>query len=493
MRSRTLLLIAFVAMLGAAVAMPPALATPSKVKLEVNQNCVDPNWPCWTAETSALKPQPALKVMITEGGEVEFADHDTSRTASVVWTGGPATPSCPGVPTTTTASTGWEGTCTFTMPGTYHFESSTLFKEAGLYGTNDYQKYEVVVTGPPTPAATTEQATQVTETEATLNGSVNPEGQATSYYFEYGSTESYGTKTGELSGGSGSTGQKFHFTWAGLSPNTTYYFQLVAVYGAGKTKVEGGKMTFKTAAPPGAPTASTQPATGVTETEATLTGAVNPDGEATKYFFKWGTTIAYGQTTGSQPAGEDHASHVVSAVLTGLAPGATYHFQIVAENKLGTVPGADETFTTKSAPAKEPTKTTTTTTPTTTTPTIPPPIEPLLSPLFVGGPSLRSSQHGSSVRGSLDVASSGAGGRLEVDLIANSASLARRGHSKQLTVGRLVRTSLYAGKVSFSVSLNAKAKRALSRHHKLALSVQIVLTPLHGAPVSTTRGVVLHA
>ncbi|MGH2833890.1 MAG: fibronectin type III domain-containing protein [Solirubrobacteraceae bacterium] len=358
MRSRTLLLIALVALVGAAVAESPALAAPSKVKLEVNQNCVEPAWPCWTAETSPVYPQPALKVTITEGGEVEFADHDASRTASVVWTGGPATPSCPGVPTTTTASTNWEGTCTFATPGTYHFESSTMFYEPpGLYSNNlDYRKYEVVVTGPPTPTATTEQATAVTETEATLNGSVNPEGQATSYYFEYGSSESYGTKTGELSAGSGSTSQGFHFTWTGLLPKTTYYFQLVAVYGVNKTKVDGGNMTFKTAAPPSAPIASTQPATAVTETEATLKGTVNPDGEVTEYFFEYGTETSYGQKTGkvTLPAGE--SNQAVSAPVKGLTAGTEYHFRLVAENKHGPNQGLDQSFKSTSTPAKEPTK-----------------------------------------------------------------------------------------------------------------------------------------
>ena len=261
MRPRTLLLVSFVALLGAAAAVSPALAAPSKVKLEVNQNCVDPEWPCWTAEPSASRPQPDLKFSITEGGEVEFADHDPTTETSVVWTGGPTTPSCPGVPTTTTVSKGWEGTCTFTQPGTYMFKSLNMFNgpKNGPYGDEDYTEYEVVVTGPPTPMATTEQATAVTETEATLNGRVDPEGQATSYYFEYGTTESYGTKTSEMPAGSGSTNQEFHFTWTGLSPNTTYYFQLVAVYGTSKTKVEGGNTTFKTAAPPGPPSASTPP------------------------------------------------------------------------------------------------------------------------------------------------------------------------------------------------------------------------------------------
>ncbi len=36
----------------------------------------------------------------------------------------------------------------------------------------------------------------------------------------------------------------------------------------------------------------------------------------------------------------------VSASVTGLAPGTTYHFQVVASNSAGTTTGPDETFTT---------------------------------------------------------------------------------------------------------------------------------------------------
>ena len=79
----------------------------------------------------------------------------------------------------------------------------------------------------------------------------------------------------------------------------------------------------------------------------------------------------------------------------------------------------------------------------------------------------------------------GAGGRLEVDLLAASASLARK-HAKQVRVGRLLRASLTAGKLSFSVSLNAQAKHALHRHHRLPVIVQITLSPLHGAPITAT-------
>ncbi len=96
------------------------------------------------------------------------------------------------------------------------------------------------------------------------------------------------------------------------------------------------------------------------------------------------------------------------------------------------------------------------------------------------------------MRGSLEISQAGVGGRLEVDLLAG-ASLAKAGHSPQVRVGRLVRSSLYAGTTSFTVPLAVRARHALSRHHKLALTVKITLTPVHGAAVTVTRGVVLHA
>jgi hypothetical protein len=95
------------------------------------------------------------------------------------------------------------------------------------------------------------------------------------------------------------------------------------------------------------------------------------------------------------------------------------------------------------------------------------------------------------VHGAVEVAQ--AGGRLEVDLLAGNASLAKAKHPSRVRVGRVIRSSLQAGAVSFAVPLTAKAKSALRRHRRLALTVQIVLTPVHGAALTITRSVVLHA
>jgi hypothetical protein len=47
--------------------------------------------------------------------------------------------------------------------------------------------------------------------------------------------------------------------------------------------------------------------------------------------------------------------------------------------------------------------------------------------------------------------------------------------------------------MSFSVPLNAKRNAALRRHRRLTLTVKLTLTPVHGAAVTVTRGVVVHA
>jgi hypothetical protein len=97
------------------------------------------------------------------------------------------------------------------------------------------------------------------------------------------------------------------------------------------------------------------------------------------------------------------------------------------------------------------------------------------------------------VHGSIKVSQAGSGGRLEVGLFAAGASLAKAGHPTQVRIGRLLRSSLKAGNVPFSVPLTAKGKAALRRHRRLALTAKITLTPLHGAAVTITRGIVVHA
>jgi plastocyanin len=149
------------------------------------------------------------------------------------------------------------------------------------------------------------------------------------------------------------------------------------------------------------------------------------------------------------------------------------------------------------------TTTTTMTMPTPTTPTTTtaPPggsssEAPSGSPLAGGAATavkLASRQRGKTVHGSVYVSPAGAGGRLEVTLLATGASLAQAKRPAKMRVGRLSRSPLQAGIVSFAVPLTARGRSALRRHRRLALTVQLVLTPMHGAAVTVTRSVVEHA
>lgn len=95
-----------------------------------------------------------------------------------------------------------------------------------------------------------------------------------------------------------------------------------------------------------APVVSTDPASAVTDTSATLNGSVNPEGQATSFQFDYGTTNAYGTTVGSGSAGSGSNPVNESANLTGLLPSTTYHYRIEATNATGTTFGSDQTFTT---------------------------------------------------------------------------------------------------------------------------------------------------
>lgn len=78
------------------------------------------------------------------------------------------------------------------------------------------------------PTVTTEAATLIGKTSATLNGTVNPNGVLTNYYFEYGTTVAYGTKTAETSLGTLKVGVKVSKLIASLTENTKYHFRVVA-------------------------------------------------------------------------------------------------------------------------------------------------------------------------------------------------------------------------------------------------------------------------
>jgi CSLREA domain-containing protein len=101
---------------------------------------------------------------------------------------------------------------------------------------------------------------------------------------------------------------------------------------------------------PVAPGATTGGATDVTETAATIAGAVTVDAHSAKVHFDYGTGAAYGSSTAEGALGAGTTPVPVGAGLTGLKPDTTYHYRVVAVTPDGTTDGADQTFKTP-APA----------------------------------------------------------------------------------------------------------------------------------------------
>ena len=104
----------------------------------------------------------------------------------------------------------------------------------------------------------------------------------------------------------------------------------------------------------GAPGATTGPALSLTSSSANVTGTVNPNGLSTTYSFQYGTTTGYGFQTNPQSAASGTQDQVVSSTLTGLAPGTTYHYRLIATNSSGTTVGLDLRFKTLGAPPPPP-------------------------------------------------------------------------------------------------------------------------------------------
>ncbi len=196
------------------------------------------------------------------------------------------------------------------------------------------------------PAVVTEPATLVTQSSATLNASVNPNGaEVTSCKLEYGTTLPYTQSVPcTPSPGAGNSAMSVSAAIGSLATNTTYHFRVVATNSAGTS--QGLDETFKTVGI--VPTVGTEPATEITATSATLNGSVNPNGsEVTTCSFEYGTTPSYGKSVPCATSpGKGNSPVAVSAKITALTPNTGYHFRLVAANGIGAAQAGDETFKT---------------------------------------------------------------------------------------------------------------------------------------------------
>jgi phosphodiesterase/alkaline phosphatase D-like protein len=195
------------------------------------------------------------------------------------------------------------------------------------------------------PAVVTQTAIAITTTGATLTGTVNPNGSAASWQYEYGPDTNYGQVSPTLPGttGTGNSPETVPTNLSGLTPGATLHYRLKATNGSGT--VYGADMTFTTKQPP---TVVTGLASSITASGAVLNATVNPRGAASTWQIEYGTTTAYGQSLPVTPgdAGNGTAAVNVNVPVTGLQPNTVYHFRVKATSTYGTSNGSDAVFTT---------------------------------------------------------------------------------------------------------------------------------------------------
>ncbi len=124
------------------------------------------------------------------------------------------------------------------------------------------------------PAVNTGGAASVAQSTATLNGRVDANGKATTYFFQIGTTRLYGAQTAETPAGAAARPIAVSAPVSGLAPATVYHYRIVARNPDGQTL--GRDRTFKTKVQPLGVTLAANPATvapgGATTLAGVLTG-----------------------------------------------------------------------------------------------------------------------------------------------------------------------------------------------------------------------------
>ncbi len=198
------------------------------------------------------------------------------------------------------------------------------------------------------PFTETAGVTRNANREITVTGKVDPNGYASSYFFEYGTTAQYGQSTASVSAGSGYATSPVSQAIGGVTPATSYHYRIVLVSPAGTTYGADRTVVTATASPLVRSPTRTR---GSTTSEA-IGFEAEPAGLASTFQIEYGTTTSYGSVFPAQPktlAGSTGWTHG-QETLTGLQPETRYHARVRVNNALGSAVSNDLIFTTLAVP-----------------------------------------------------------------------------------------------------------------------------------------------
>lgn len=190
------------------------------------------------------------------------------------------------------------------------------------------------------PGATTAPASNVTSTSATLNGLVTPNKSTTTYYFEYGTSTSYGTKTTSATV-AGNAAKTVSTDVTGLLPATTYHFRIVATSAGGTAQGADQAFTTSASTPPvpgkNAVSIGSLPHTITWGQTAHIAGTVTGPGKA-------GQTVALlvnpsPYVAGFKPTGQTTTTSSTGAYSFAVRPGVNSRYEVTVATKVPVTSG----------------------------------------------------------------------------------------------------------------------------------------------------------
>ncbi len=204
-------------------------------------------------------------------------------------------------------------------PGTtYYFRAESTTAGGSTGGSTIYTFTTTGVPASPAPVITKVAVTNITTTSATISWTTD---QAASSQVNYGATTAYGSSSPLYS--ILVTSHSINLT--GLTPGTTYNYDVISTNSSGTSSGMSTNYTFATTGIIATPPAITNIQAMVTTTTATITWTTD---QAANSQVKYGATTSYGSAT--TPDSNYVTSH--SVTLTNLAPGTTYNFAVVSTN-----------------------------------------------------------------------------------------------------------------------------------------------------------------
>ncbi|WP_147794553.1 PKD domain-containing protein [Cellulomonas sp. Y8] len=233
---------------------------------------------------------------------------------------------------TTRTGTGQPGVVTHTYAAGTVTARLTVTDAAGRTATD---ARTLVVAAPP---VVTGVESGVTGTGARLRAWADPAGLAGTVRIAWGPEGGAESGRVERPLAASTAAQAVAHDLVGLVPGTRYRWTATATTAAGSTMLT---RTFDT---PGPPTVRALAATGVTRTGAVAQLRVHPRGLDTTVHVEWGSGWASRSGDVPFPAASWERSGTVD--LTGLAPGTTYRYRVVATNAAGTTVGPEQVLTT---------------------------------------------------------------------------------------------------------------------------------------------------